>query len=53
LLDVALRQLASERLVPVVSRLDVRSLIGLVTLADVHRAYGLLAGGTLSEVERP
>ncbi len=52
LLDVALRQLARERLVPVVSRLDVRLLVGVVTLADVHRAYGLLAGGRGSNVER-
>jgi CIC family chloride channel protein len=41
LLDVALRLLARAPVVPVVSRLDDRRLLGVVTLADVTRAYGL------------
>lgn len=40
LLDVALRSLALAPLVPVVSRLDERRLIGVLALDDVRRAYG-------------
>ncbi len=40
LLDVALRRLARAPLVPVVSRLDERRLLGIVTEQDVRRAYG-------------
>ncbi|MBA2354669.1 MAG: chloride channel protein [Acidobacteria bacterium] len=39
-LDVALRQLARAPLVPVISRLNHRQLLGLVDQADVRRAYG-------------
>ncbi|HTV02776.1 MAG TPA: chloride channel protein [Luteitalea sp.] len=40
-LDVALRHLAKAPIVPVVSRLDGRRLLGVVTAADVRRAYGI------------
>jgi CBS domain-containing protein len=39
-LDVALRQLARAPVVPVISRLDHRHLLGVVTSDDVRRAYG-------------
>ncbi|AMY08334.1 H(+)/Cl(-) exchange transporter ClcA [Luteitalea pratensis] len=39
-LDVALRQLARAPVVPVISRLDHRHLLGVVTGDDVRRAYG-------------
>ena len=39
-LDVALRQLARASVVPVISRLDHRRLLGVVTSEDVRRAYG-------------
>lgn len=39
LLDVAIRVLARVPIVPVVSRVDDHDLIGVVTLADVRRAY--------------
>jgi CIC family chloride channel protein len=39
-LDVALRQLVKAPLVPVVSRLDGRRVLGVVSAADVRRAYG-------------
>jgi CIC family chloride channel protein len=39
-LDVALRQLARASVVPVISRLDHRRLLGVVTSDDVRRAYG-------------
>ncbi len=44
-LDAALRRLAAQPVVPVVSRIDPSRLLGAVTLDDVHRAYGLPAGG--------
>jgi CIC family chloride channel protein len=40
-LDVALRQLAKAPIVPVISRLNHRHLLGVVTDADVRRAYSL------------
>jgi CIC family chloride channel protein len=40
-LDVAIRQLAKAPLVPVVSRLNVRRVLGVVSAADVRRAYGI------------
>jgi hypothetical protein len=40
-LDTALRHLARNPVLPVVSRLDQRQLLGVVTLAGIHRAYGL------------
>ena len=40
-LDVALRQLAKAPVVPVVSRLNHRHLLGVVTDADIRQAYGL------------
>ena len=39
-LDVALRQLARASVVPVISRLDHRQLLGVITSDDVRRAYG-------------
>ena len=39
-LDTVLRLLAHHKLVPVVSRLNPQELVGVVTLDDVHRAYG-------------
>ena len=39
--DVALRHLASQPFVPVVSRLDPAVVDGIVTLEDVHAAYGI------------
>ena len=41
LLDVALRLLARAPVVPVVSRLGDHRLLGVITLEDVRRAYGL------------
>ncbi len=41
LLDVVLRLLARSPVVPVVSRLDDRHVLGVVTLDDVRQAYGL------------
>lgn len=43
-LDVALRRLAAQPVVPVVSRLAPATLEGLVTVPDVHAAYGIRAG---------
>jgi CBS domain-containing protein len=40
-LDAALRQLGSQPLLPVASRADPDRLIGVLTLKDVHRAYGI------------
>ena len=40
-LDTILRLLARHPIVPVVSRLNPQHRLGAVTLADVHRAYGL------------
>lgn len=40
-LDAALRHLASHPVVPVVSRVDPARVLGVVSLEDVHRAYGL------------
>jgi len=40
-LDTALRHLSRCTVIPVVSRLSERGLLGVVTLAAVHRAYGL------------
>lgn len=40
-IDVAMRLLARAPIVPVVSRIDDRQLLGVVTFADVRRAYGL------------
>lgn len=40
-LDVALRRLAGQELVPIVSRLDPARLDGVVTLEDVQAAYGI------------
>lgn len=40
-LDAALRRLAVHPLVPVVSRVDPDRVLGVVTLSDVHRAYGV------------
>lgn len=40
-LDTALRHLAVQPVVPVVSRLDAAELLGAVSLADVHEAYGI------------
>ena len=40
-MDVALRLLARAPIVPVVSRIDDGQLLGIVTFADVRRAYGL------------
>ena len=40
-LDAALRHLASQAFVPVVSRLDPADVDGVVTLDDVHAAYGI------------
>ncbi len=43
-LDVALRQLARAPVVPVVSRLDGRRVVGVVTATDVRNAYGRVQG---------
>ncbi|MGE4056344.1 MAG: chloride channel protein, partial [Vicinamibacterales bacterium] len=40
-LDTALRHLARNPVLPVVSRLNQGQLLGVVTLAGIHRAYGL------------
>jgi CIC family chloride channel protein len=40
-LDAAMRVLGEYPLLPVVSRTDPTKLIGTITLADVHRAYGI------------
>jgi CBS domain-containing protein len=40
-LDSALRVLGEYPVLPVVSRSDPTKLIGTITLADVHRAYGI------------
>ncbi|MCC7031200.1 MAG: chloride channel protein [Acidobacteria bacterium] len=40
-LDVALRRLSGQEFVPIVSRLDPARLDGVVTLGDVHAAYGI------------
>jgi CIC family chloride channel protein len=45
-LDAALRRLASQPVVPVVSRMDPARVLGMVTLEDVHHAYGLGPGGS-------
>jgi CIC family chloride channel protein len=42
-LDTALRRLAHYPVLPVVSRRDAERLVGALTLADVHRAYGIAA----------
>jgi len=42
-LDVALRRLAGQPVVPVVSRLAPATLEGVVTVPDVHAAYGIRA----------
>lgn len=39
-LDRALRRLAQSSIVPVVSRVEPSQLLGVVTLVEVHRAYG-------------
>jgi CIC family chloride channel protein len=46
-LDTILRLLARHPIVPVVSRLNPQQRLGAVTLADVHRAYGLEAGNAV------
>jgi CBS domain-containing protein len=40
-LDAALRLLAEHSVLPVVSRTRPDRVVGLVTLEDVHRAYGI------------
>ncbi len=40
-LDSALRLLGSSPMLPVVSRVNTERLIGVLTLDDVHRAYGI------------
>ena len=40
-LDAALRRLATQPVIPVVSRMDPGRLLGRLSLDDVHRAYGL------------
>jgi chloride channel protein, CIC family len=44
-LDTAMRLLARHPLLVVPSRADSRQLLGVLTLADVHRAYGIPADG--------
>lgn len=43
-LDAALRRLATQPVVPIVSRMEPSKVLGVVSLADVHRAYGLGGG---------
>jgi CIC family chloride channel protein len=52
LVDVALRQFAVASSVPVVSRLDPRHLLGVLTLADVRRAFGVPATRWSVDVRR-
>jgi CBS domain-containing protein len=40
-LDDALRALAQHPILPVSSRANINKLIGSITLADIHRAYGI------------
>lgn len=40
-LDAAMRLLASQERIQVVSRLNHNEVLGTLTLDDVHRAYGL------------
>ncbi len=45
LLDQALRKLAVYPLLPVASRVNPSYMVGTLTLADVHRAYGIASPG--------
>jgi CBS domain-containing protein len=42
-LDSALRLLANYPVLPVVSRANSNQLLGVITLQDVHSAYGIAA----------
>jgi CIC family chloride channel protein len=56
-LDTAMRLLGTHPVLPVASRAEPSSVIGMVTLADIHRAYGIsrppAAAGTLTQATRP
>ena len=43
-LDSAMRLLANYPVLPVVSRANSNQLLGIISLADVHKAYGIAAG---------
>jgi CIC family chloride channel protein len=52
-LDAVLRLLARHPVLPVVSRLDPQRRLGAVTLADVHRAYGVSIAAAGPVIRRP
>jgi CBS domain-containing protein len=50
-LDSALRLMGPHAMLPVVSRLKPDELLGTLSIADIHRTYGL-GDGNLSDQER-